>query len=289
MGVALVTPFMPDGTAVDYDSLANIIDYQIGAGADFIVALGTTAETPTLTPEERSTVSRFVVKQVAGRIPLVLGLGGNSTAAVTYEASHADLSGYSAILSVVPYYNKPSQSGIEAHFRAVADASPLPVILYNVPGRTGINMAPATVGSLATHPNIIGIKEASGSVNQTAEIIRCTPPDFTLLSGDDGITLSLMALGAQGVISVVGNAYPGAFTAMVQAQLRGDNATAAAIHHRMGPIYRPLFSDGNPSGIKAILAMMGLCAETVRLPLCPVGEETRAKLRSFVEANPREK
>lgn len=283
MGIALITPFLPDNT-IDYPALASLIDFQITQGADFIVALGTTAETPTLTPDERATLRQFISQKVNGRIPLVIGIGGNSTAAVIDEITSSDLSTFDAILSVTPFYNKPSQEGIFRHFTAIADASPLPIILYNVPGRTGVNITPDTVARLAAHPRIIAIKEASGSVTQTAEIIRRAPQDFIVLSGDDGLTLPLIALGAKGVISVLGNAFPAEFSTMVRLALQGQTDKAAKIHHTLGPLFRLLFIDGNPAGIKHLLSLQNRCADILRLPLIPVTPDTASKINHFLSS-----
>lgn len=282
MGVALVTPFTPQNT-IDFPALGRLIDYQIEGGASFIVVLGTTAETPTLTPAERQAVQEFVASHVNGRVPLVLGKGGNNTAALIEDLRTSDLTGYSAILSVAPYYNKPTQQGLYSHFNAIADASPLPVILYNVPGRTGVNLSAATTLALALHPRIIAIKEASGSVTQAAEIAAKAPEDFFVLSGDDALTLPLIGVGATGVISVLGNAYPRRFSRLVNDALSGHAAAARTAHHLFGPLYRLLFAEGNPAGIKSALAAMELLQPGLRLPLTPVSEATDTAIRQFVQ------
>lgn len=269
MGVALVTPFKQD-KSIDFEALGRLIEYQIENSIDFLVVLGTTAETPTLSPEERIEVRRFVAERVAGRVPLVVGMGGNNTAALVEEIRESDLSDFSAILSVVPFYNKPSQEGIYQHYAAVAKASPLPVILYNVPGRTGVNMAPETTLRLARDfNNIIGIKEASGNVAQMDEIIKNKPEDFMVISGDDGMTYPLLMLGAVGVISVIGNAFPREFSLMVRLARQGEYRQALLIHHRFTELFKLLFVDGNPAGVKCALHAMGLIENELRLPLVP--------------------
>lgn len=284
MGIALVTPFDTNG-AVDYDALGNLIDFQIDRGADFIVVLATTGEAVTLTPAERSAVSDFIVRHVDGRVPLVRGLGGNCTAALLDDIVHTDLSPYCAILSVVPYYNKPSQEGMYLHFKAVAQASPVPVILYNVPGRTGANMLPETVLRLAHDcPGIIGIKEASGNLVQQLELLNNKPAGFAVLSGDDALTLPLINNGAVGVISVIGNAYPRTFSHMVHLALDGDAKAAWQIHHRLWSMFHMLFTDGNPAGIKALLHTMGKIQNVLRLPLVPVCQRTYERIADEMAA-----
>lgn len=278
MGVALVTPFKSD-KSIDYDALKNLVEYQITEGADFITVLGTTAETVTLTQEERNKVAEFVVKCVDGRIPLIIGCGGNNTAELVERLKSADLTPFSAILSVVPYYNKPSQEGIYRHYAAIAEASPLPVILYNVPGRTGVNMSAETSIRLAEEfPHIIGVKEASGNISQVDEIIKHKPEHFSVISGDDGTTYALISLGANGVISVIGNAFPKAFSRMVNFALQGNDLRARSIHHTFTDLYRLLSVDGNPSGIKCVLSQLGLIENELRLPLVTVSESTSQKI-----------
>lgn len=272
-GVALVTPFTADSD-IDFEALRRIIGRQISAGTDFIVVLGSTGEPATLTAAEQDAVVDFVVSETAGRLPVVLGVGGNSTAAVVERLKGGIHPGISAILSVVPFYNKPSQEGIFLHFSAIADASPLPVILYNVPGRTGVNMTAATTLRLAAHPNIVAVKEASGNPAQAAEIIKGAPQGFNVVSGDDGLTLPLISMGATGVISVAANALPAAYGAMVKAALNGRYDKARQIDLELRQAYRLLSVDGNPSGIKALLSVMGLCENRLRLPLTPASEAT---------------
>ena len=284
MGVALVTPFKADKT-IDFEAFANLLEYQIQGGVDYLVVLGTTSENPTLEPEERVQVRQFVAERVAGRVPLVLGIGGNNTAAVVRELQTTNLSAYSAILSVVPYYNKPSQEGIYQHYAAVANASPLPVILYNVPGRTGVNMtAETTLRLAADFENIVGIKEASGNMVQVDEIIKHKTSDFMVISGDDAVTFPLITLGAVGVISVIGNAFPREFSRMVRLALSGDYEAARTIHHRFNDLFGLLFVDGNPAGVKCVLSIMGLCENELRLPLVPTRITTLEKIHSVLNS-----
>lgn len=279
MGVALVTPFKAD-KSIDWDSFARLLDYQIENGVDYLVVLGTTSESPTLEPSERAEIRQFVARRVAGRVPLVLGCGGNNTSAVVRELLTTDLSAFSAILSVVPFYNKPSQEGIYAHYAAIAKSSPLPVILYNVPGRTGVNMeAETTLRLAADFPNIVGIKEASGNMVQVDEIIKHKSDDFMVISGDDAVTFPLITLGADGVISVIGNAFPREFSHMVRLALEGDYAAARTIHHRFNDLFGLLFVDGNPAGVKCVLNLMGLCENELRLPLVPTRLTTHERIR----------
>ena len=279
MGVALVTPFKAD-KSIDWDTFAHLLDYQIDNGVDYLVVLGTTSENPTLEPSERAEIRQFVTAHVAGRVPLVLGCGGNNTSAVIRELLTTDLSAFSAILSVVPFYNKPSQEGIYAHYAAIAKSSPLPVILYTVPGRTGVNMtAETTLRLAADFPNIVGIKEASGNMVQVDEIIKHKSPDFMVISGDDAVTFPLITLGAVGVISVIGNAFPREFSRMVRLALEGDYAAARTIHHRFNDLFGLLFVDGNPAGVKCVLNLMGLCENELRLPLVPTRITTHERIR----------
>ncbi len=275
-GVALITPFNTDGT-VDYESLGNLIDYQIKEGMDYLVVLGTTGETATLLAEERKQVWEFAAKRVEGRLPLIAGIGGNNTQEIVKQVDQFNIDGYCAILSVSPYYNKPTQEGIYQHYKAISAVSKLPIILYNVPGRTGSNIAPATAIRLATTcDNIIAIKEASGNFAQFSEIMRDKPADFLLISGDDPVTLPMMALGAVGVISVVGNAYPKKMATLVHACSSGDYAAARDIHNALLKITDLCFVESNPCGVKYILKKQGIIAtDAVRLPLVPVGPQTQ--------------
>lgn len=284
MGIALITPFKAD-KSIDFKALATLIDYQIINGADYIVVLGTTAETPTLTSDERREVREFVTSRVNGRVPLVLGLGGNSTTAVVEEINKTDLSEFSAILSVTPYYNKPSQEGLFQHYKMISEASPRPVILYNVPGRTGVNMTAETTLRIASScENVIAIKEASGNMSQMDEIIKRKPADFMVISGDDGITFPLITLGAVGVISVIGNAFPNEFSRMVRLALDGRYEQALQIHHRFTELFNLLFVDGNPAGVKCVLNAMGFIENELRLPLVPTRITTNDKIRQVLDS-----
>ena len=278
MGVALITPFKEDGS-VDYDALLRLVDYQLENGTDFLCVLGTTAETPTLTKEEKEKVKRTIINRVDGRLPILLGVGSNSTQAVVDSVKNDDMTGVDALLVVVPYYNKPSQEGIYQHYKAVAEATELPIVLYNVPGRTGVNMTAETTLRLANDfENIVAIKEASGNIAQMDEIIKNKPEGFDVISGDDGITFPLITLGAVGVISVLGNAFPREFSRMTQLALEGDYANALPIHHKFAEMCNLLFVDGNPAGVKAMLGIMGMIENKLRLPLVPARQVTCEKL-----------
>ena len=282
MGIALVTPFKADGS-VDYEALVKLVEYQMQNGTDYLVVLGTTAETPTLTETEKAEIKRLVVTQVRRRVPVVLGVGGNCTRAVVDTLRQADLQDVDAILSVVPYYNKPSQEGIFRHYEAIAEATTRPVILYNVPGRTGTNMTAETTLRLArTFRNIVAVKEASGNIKQMNDIIKNKPADFQVISGDDGITYPLIALGAVGVISVIGNAFPREFSRMVRLALEGDYDNARVIHSRFMELFDLLFVDGNPAGVKSMLNMMGFIENRLRLPLVPTRLTTYEKIREIL-------
>ncbi|MDX9920416.1 MAG: 4-hydroxy-tetrahydrodipicolinate synthase [Paludibacter sp.] len=279
MGVALITPFKTD-ESIDFDALARIVEHQIKNGTDYLVVCGTTAETPTLTDTEKEEVTRFVVNVNAGRLPIVLGVGGNNTKAIVEKLETYDFAGIDAILSVTPYYNKPSQEGLYQHYAAIAKASPLPVVLYNVPGRTGVNMLADTTLRLANEfSNICAIKEASGNFSQIDDIIKNKPADFMVISGDDGITFPLITLGAVGVISVIGNAFPREFSRMVRLALQGDYQSARQIHHRFTELIELLFVEGNPAGVKSMLAVMGFIENKLRLPLVPNTIKTYEKIR----------
>ncbi len=282
MGVALITPFKED-ESVDYEALGRLVDYLLQNGADYLVVLGTTAETPTLTEEEKKKIIELVVTKVRHRIPIVLGVGGNCTKSVVDKLKNDNLEGIDAILSVVPYYNKPSQEGIYQHYKAIAQATELPVILYNVPGRTGVNMTAETTLRLAREfKNIIAVKEASGNITQMDDIIKNKPKDFNVISGDDGITFPLITLGAIGVISVIGNAFPREFSRMVRLALAGDYDSARTIHHRFTELFSLLFVDGNPAGVKSMLSMMGFVENSLRLPLVPTRIVTYEKIRNVL-------
>lgn len=282
MGVALITPFKED-ESIDFDALARLIEYQIQNGTDYLVVLGTTAETPTLTEAEKMAIQDFVLERAKGRIPLVLGVSGNNTRAVVDRLKRDPLDGFDAVLSVVPYYNKPSQEGIYQHYKAIAAATVKPVILYNVPGRTGVNMTAETTLRLAREcNNIIAIKEASGNITQMDDIIKNKPVDFMVISGDDGITFPLLTLGAVGVISVIGNAFPKEFSKMVRLALNGDFKQALQIHHRFTELFRLLFVDGNPAGVKCLLNMMGYIENRLRLPLVPTRVTTYEQIKDVL-------
>jgi len=281
-GVALVTPF-DKNKAVDYPALARLVDYVIAGGADYLVALGTTAETPTLTNEEKKAVAGFIKEKTARRVPLVLGIGGNNTREVINQINEYDLQGTDAVLSVTPYYNKPSQEGIYEHYKAIAEASPKPIILYNVPARTGVNMTAETTLRLAKEKNIVATKEASGSIPQISYILRDKPEDFAVLSGDDNMALPLIALGGDGVISVAANAYPERVTEMVNNCLRGDFKKASEIQLQMLECVENLFCEGNPVGIKAALALKGLMENELRLPLIACSDNLCEKLKELTE------
>lgn len=282
MGVALITPFT-NTKEIDYPALERVVRHVSTNGADFLVVLGTTGETPALSESEKTEVMMFVKKITGGKIPLVVGIGGNNTAEILYTLRNSDLSGYSAVLSVVPPYNKPSQEGIYQHFKAIAEASPLPVVLYNVPGRTGVNMTADTTLRLANDfSNIIGIKEASGNLKQIERLLAEKPAGFTVICGDDGMTYPLMTLGAGGVISVLGNAYPKEFSDMVHLCLEGNYIEAVDYHFRFREIIRLLFADGNPAGVKCVMHDMGLIENELRLPLVPVSDHTADEILSQV-------
>lgn len=279
MGVALITPFKTD-ESVDYQALKRLIEFQIQNGTDYLVVLGTTAETPTLNDAEKDAITGFVVEHVKGRLPIVLGIGGNCTKEVVEKCKHAANYGVDAILSVTPYYNKPSQEGIYQHYSAIAHVTALPIILYNVPGRTGVNMLASTTLRLANEfSTICAIKEASGIFTQIDEIIKNKPSEFQVISGDDGITFPLITLGASGVISVIGNAFPREFSRMVRLALDGDYKNARLIHHRFTELIELLFVEGNPAGVKSMLALMGYIENQLRLPLIPNTIKTYEKIK----------
>jgi len=274
-GVAIVTPFTDSG-GIDYEGFGRMIDHVINGGVDYIVVMGTTGETPTLSKEERHSLLRFSLEKAASRVPLVVGIGGNNTAEVVQSLRTIPMEGVGGILSVSPYYNKPTQEGIYLHFKAIAENSPLPVILYTVPGRTGGNISAETTLRLANDfPMIAGIKEASGNLFQVFHLLKNRPENFLVISGDDGLTLPMMSAGADGLISVIANAYPEKVSTMVRFGLAGDFYHARKIHFELLDMINALFADGSPGGIKALLALKGLCSEVVRLPLVPVNKQTR--------------
>jgi 4-hydroxy-tetrahydrodipicolinate synthase len=276
-GIALITPFKTD-QSVDYEALTKIVNHVIDNGADFLVVLGTTSEAPTLSAEEKKLVTNTILKANNGRLPVMLGLGGNNTQAVIEAIKAQDFTGIQGILSVVPYYNKPNQRGMKAHFEAIANASPVPVVVYNVPGRVGVNLQAATCVELAKHPNIIAVKEASGNLQQIMEILRDKPADFDVISGDDGITQPLMALGATGVISVAANAYTKPFSRMMNAMKEGRTNEALRLHYAMLRMNQLIFADGSPAGIKCLMNHMGLCQNVLRLPLVSVNEKVETDI-----------
>lgn len=283
LGVALITPFKEDDT-IDYTALGKLIEHLIQNSIDYLVVLGTTAETPTLSAQEKKEVVSFVKERINGRIPIVLGVGGNCTKSVVDQLKNDDYEGIDAILSVVPYYNKPSQEGIYQHYKAIAQATELPIILYNVPGRTGVNMTAETTLRIAREfENVVAIKEASGNIVQMDDIIKNKPADFMVISGDDGITFPLITLGAVGVISVIGNAFPKEFGRMVRLALNGDYDSALRIHHEFTELFSLLFVDGNPAGVKAMLNAMGYIDNKLRLPLVPTRITTYEKMRVVLD------
>ena len=284
MGVALITPFKED-ESVDYDTLGKLVDYQLQNGTDYLVVLGTTAETPTLTEDEKSRIVEIVVAKVRRQIPIVLGVGGNCTNMLVKKLKTGNFEGVDAILSVVPYYNKPSQEGIYRHYQAIAEATDLPVVLYNVPGRTAVNMTAETTLRLARDfRNIVAVKEASGNITQMDDIIKNKPLNFNVISGDDGVTFPLITLGAIGVISVIGNAFPREFSRMVRLALAGDYEGARTIHHSFTELIDLIFVDGNPAGVKSILHAMGYIENKLRLPLVPTRITTFEKIRNVLRS-----
>ena len=277
-GVALVTPFHKDGS-IDFDALKKLVQLQIDGGTDFLVVQGTTGESPTLSQDEKMQVLQTVMDVNQGKLKIVYGVGGNNTIAVG-ETLKKVPTGVDGILSVSPYYNKPIQKGIIEHYKYIASCTDLPIILYNVPGRTGSNVLPETTIALAEIPNIVAMKEASGSMEQIMEIIRLRKPDFGVLSGDDAITMPLIAAGADGVISVVANAFPEKFSKMVHASMEGDLDTARKEHYDLLPITKMFFEEGNPGGVKVALAVRGIMEENMRMPLYPVSDGLRDRITS---------
>ena len=283
LGVALITPFTSNGD-VDYKALVRLVEYQIDNGADFLCILATTGETPCLSAEEKDSIKKLVIDTNRGRLPILMGCGGNNTHAVVEELRSSDWRGIDGVLSVCPYYNKPSQEGLYQHFKAIAEASPLPVVLYNVPGRTGINLKSETTVRLANDcDNIIAIKEASGSLEQVDEIIKNKPARFDVISGDDALTFSMVASGAAGSISVIGNALPKEVSRMIRLEFNGEYEAARKIHHRFTELYSLLFVDGNPAGVKALLHEMGFIENVLRLPLVPTRITTLQKITEILK------
>ena len=275
LGVALITPFSDDGS-IDFDALSGLLDYQLENGTDYIVALGTTAETPTLSKKEKADIVRFIVEKINGRIPVVMGVGGNNTAELVKELQTTDFTGISAVLSVTPYYNKPTQEGLFQHYCALSQASPLPIMLYNVPGRTGVNLTAETTLRIARHcSNVIAVKEASGNLDQIKAIIDGAPEGFRVISGDDSVTIAVIERGGIGVISVFGNAFPKEMAGLVHSALEGDAANARnKMEQDFNRLLHLIFVEGNPAGIKCILHLKGMVKNKLRLPLVPVSAKT---------------
>ena len=283
LGIALITPFTLDGK-VDYKSLKRLLEYQLANGADFLCILATTGEAPCLTGQEKEELTAFIKDIVRGRIPILKYCGGNNTAAVVEEIKTTNWTGIDGILSICPYYNKPSQEGLYQHFKAIAEVSPLPIVLYNVPGRTGINMKAETTVKLAKDfSNIIAVKEASGSLEQVDAIIKNKPDQFDVISGADALTFSMIARGAAGVISVIGNALPREFSRMIRLEFKGEYEPARKIHHMFTELYSLLFVDGNPAGCKALLNDMGMIENVLRLPLVPTTITTKQKMADILK------
>jgi 4-hydroxy-tetrahydrodipicolinate synthase len=277
VGTALVTPFTRTGD-LDEPTVRRLGRRQMDAGIHFLAPCGTTGENPTLTDAERIRVVEILVDEAKGKTPILAGAGGYNTKEIVHLAAEMRRAGASGLLSVTPYYNRPTQEGLYQHYRAIADSTPLPIIVYNVPSRTGTNVEPATLARLATIPNIVGVKEASGNISQMCEICRIVPPDFIVLSGDDAVTLPLMAVGGRGIISVVSNEIPADMVQMVEAAERGDFAAARAVHNRIYPLMQINFVEANPVPVKTAMAAMGLLEEAYRLPMCPPKPESRDKI-----------
>lgn len=282
-GVALITPFKKD-YSVDYEALGKVIDYVINGGVEYVVTLGTTGETPTLTKAEKLEIVNYTYNKVNDRVPVVVGIGGNNTAELLEDFKKFPLEKAAAILSASPYYSKPSQDGLYQHYKTLADAAPKPIILYNVPGRTGRNMSAALTIKLSAHANIIAMKEASGDMQQCMEILRDKAENFTVVSGDDALGLSQIACGMQGVISVAANAYPKEFSELVRLCLKNDFANATKIQYKLLQAYDYMFAENNPAGVKAFMYEMGLIENIVRLPVTPVSNELQQKIKTFVKA-----
>lgn len=274
LGVAMVTPFHNNGD-VDHDALRKLTDHLVEGGVDYLVVMGTTGENPTLTQAEQLEVLNTVKDQNNGRLPIVFGIGGNNTASIVDKIKNTPLDGVSGILSVSPYYNKPNQEGIYQHYKALSDASSKPIIMYNVPGRTGSTVSAATTLRIAELENIVATKEASGSFGIVMDILRNKPDNFMVVSGDDDLTLPYISIGMEGVISVIGNAYPREFSAMVHAALDGDLEKAKKIHYELLPMINAIFMDGNPGGVKYLLSKLGICENAFRLPVCEVNDATK--------------
>ncbi len=282
-GVAIITPFTQAGE-VDYPALEALVQMHLDCGTDFLCVHGTTGETPTLSIEEKRETRKRIIKQVNGRIPIMLGVGGNNTYAVVKELQTEDLTGIDAILSIVPYYNKPTQEGMYRHFKAIADATELPIYLYNVPGRTGVNMLPETTVRLAREcKNIVGLKAASGNLQQISRLMDLKPKDFDVFSGDDALTVDIMKMGGVGVISVFSNAFPVELVRLVRAMQAGETDNARLLNDKYNKIFQLLFIDGNPAGAKVALNIMGKCENVLRLPLVPVSPQVAAEMAKAIE------
>lgn len=283
-GVALITPFKPD-LSVDHQALAAIVEFNITNGVDYLVISGTTGESVTITAKEKKEITATIIEANKGRVPLVIGIGGNNTAAVIEELKSTDLSPFTAILSVAPYYSKPTQEGFYQHFKAIAEASTIPVILYNVPGRTAKNVEPSTVLRLANDfESIVAVKEAGNNRDQYLELIKHKPTDFLVISGDDDLVLGVTLAGGSGVISVIGQAFPKEFSKMIQLGLEGNAEDSRKLEARLMPIINLIFEENNPAGIKAVLKAKGYCKDAVRLPLVPATEALQAKIAAFISA-----
>ncbi|MDC0902727.1 4-hydroxy-tetrahydrodipicolinate synthase [bacterium] len=283
-GVALITPFKPD-LSVDHQALAAIVEFNITNGVDYLVISGTTGESVTITAKEKKEITATIIEANKGRVPLVIGIGGNNTAAVIEELKSTDLSPFTAILSVAPYYSKPTQEGFYQHFKAIAEASTIPVILYNVPGRTAKNVEPSTVLRLANDfESIVAVKEAGNNRDQYLELIKHKPTDFLVISGDDDLVLGVTLAGGSGVISVIGQAFPKEFSKMIQLGLEGNAEDSLKLEARLMPIINLIFEENNPAGIKAVLKAKGYCKDAVRLPLVPATEALQAKITAFIAA-----
>lgn len=283
LGIALITPFNEDGS-VDYPTLSKLVEYQLKNGADFFCILATTGETPCLTADEKKQIKDTIVSTVHGRVPILMGCGGNNTAAIVEDLKTGDFSGIDGVLSICPYYNKPSQEGLYQHFKAISAATKLPIVLYNVPGRTGVNMTAATTVRLARDcKNIVAIKEASGNLEQVDEIIKNKPSSFDVISGDDALTFPMISCGAVGVISVIGNALPKEFSKMIRLEFKGEYEAARKIHHRFTDLFSLLFVDGNPAGVKCVLSEMGMIKNILRLPLVPTRITTMQRISEILK------
>ncbi|WP_353778544.1 4-hydroxy-tetrahydrodipicolinate synthase [Winogradskyella sp. 3972H.M.0a.05] len=282
-GVALITPFKED-SSVDHEALANVVNFNIENGIDYLVISGTTGESVTITKDEKKAIVDTIVKTNAGRLPLVLGIGGNNTANVIDEIKSTDLSNIDALLSVAPYYSKPTQEGLYQHFKAISENSPIPIIVYNVPGRTSKNMEPETTLRLARDfDNIIAVKEAGNNVQQYLELIKDKPEDFLIISGDDDLALGVVLAGGAGVISVIGQAFPKEFSNMIRLGLDGNAKESYTLHFKLMELTGLIFSENNPAGIKAVMEALGLCKDTVRLPLVTATSELKARIREAIK------